>query len=148
MRKNYFFLFRCYAMEKMTLKLQEVNTMKRIWEPLFNISYEFLGNKGFAMCCYESRNTASVVIFYQLTPICILQLSWTGASCKHWRSDFNNFIHMNFSKSSKTSIQVWPSQPENFRRHSITFIHKKQHSAALDPTNSMLCVCLIKRTMQ
>lgn len=84
----------------MTQKLQEVSTMKKIWEPLYDISYEFLGDKCLTLCCYENKNIASVVNFYQLMAICILQLSWAASSCKHLRSDFNNFIHMNFNKSS------------------------------------------------
>lgn len=83
--------------------------MKKIWEPLYNISCEFLGDKCFALCCYENENIASVINFYQLMAICILQLSWTAASCKHLRSHFNNFIHMNFNKSSKMAAKSGPA---------------------------------------
>lgn len=96
-------------MEEMTQKLQRAATVKKT---LYDISYELLGYKCFSLCCYESENIASMVNFYHVMAICILQLSWTTASCKHLRLDFNNFFYMNFNKSSKMASK---SGPANWR---------------------------------
>lgn len=56
---------------------------KKNQELLYSITYEVVGVKCFALCCYENESIASVVNFYLLMAIHILQLAWTAASCKH-----------------------------------------------------------------
>lgn len=89
-------------MEKMPQKLQ-ISTMKKIWELLYTVSYEFLGDTCFALYSYENENIAIVINFHWLMTICVLQLSWTAGSCKLLRSDLNNFIHMIFNMK----YEIW-----------------------------------------
>lgn len=111
---------------------------------LSDISYEFLGYRCFSLCCYESEKIASMVNFYHLMARCILQLSWTAASCKHLRSDFNNFFHMNFNKSSKMASKSAQPTGECQARFCSLYSHRAVFSCTWYNKFNVTCLSNIK----